>query len=132
MVLAGEDQRRFTGSSAVPELHGADRWVLIGARANPGVIERIDPGDQHAVTVALDLRDFLARAWNNDAVRRGSVAIAYTGFTPVSHPVTGEPLHLVVLWVDDPAILASQHAGTHFLMNSYRTLGRRRERRSSA
>lgn len=117
--LAGEDQRRFAGLSVVPEPHGADRWVLIGARANPGLIERIDPGEGHAVTVELDVHEFLARTWGNEAVRRSSVAIAYTGFMPAQHPVTREAVHLIGLWVEDPATPPSQHSGSHFLIRHF-------------
>ncbi|MBL9134375.1 MAG: sulfatase-like hydrolase/transferase [Verrucomicrobiales bacterium] len=108
--LAGppEDRWLLRGLTAVPEPHGDSRQVLLAARAWPGVIERIDrhpdPSRGHQVTVELDVRDFLARHWNDDRLRGASVTLAYHNFAPAVDPVTGEEVHLVGLWIDAPAL----------------------------
>ena len=51
------------GLTAVPAPDG-DGEVLLGSRAQPGVIERIDPRAEYAVTVELDIREHFAKAWN--------------------------------------------------------------------
>ncbi len=118
---APEEQRLMRGLTAVPEPHGADRQVLLAGRSWPGVIERIDPDPArgHVVTVELDIRDFVARVWNDDRARQGSVTVAYTGFTAVTNPVTGERVHLVGVWFQHPDDTASPRNGSHFLVRHF-------------
>ncbi len=116
LMSAPEEDRLMRGLTAVPESHGASNQVLVGARAWPGVIERIDPAQDHAVTVELDVRDFLARRWGNDLVRQSNVRIAYNGFTAATNPVTGEAVHLVGVWIDHPDASMAPHNGSHFLV----------------
>lgn len=118
--LAGaSDEHRFLrGLTAVPEPHDQGRQVLLAGRAWPGVIERIDPDPArgHVVTIELDVRDFLARQWNDDGIRQSSVTLGYTGFTPATNPVTGEHVHLVGLWVQHPGDTVPPRNGSHFLI----------------
>ncbi len=106
----------MTGLTAVPDPRGNDHQVLLGARVWPGVIERIDPLNNHAVTVELDVRDFFARRWNDESLRGAEVAIGYTEFSPATDPVTGEAVHLIGVWIEHPAAAAPPHNGTHFLI----------------
>ena len=64
------------GLTAVPAPDG-DGEVLLGSRAQAGVIERIDPHAEYAVTVELDLREHFAKVWNLPEYRR-----------PLSRPTT--------------------------------------------
>jgi hypothetical protein len=97
------------GLTTVPDPRGSNDDVLLAARSWTGFIERIDPARSHAVTVELDVRDFLARAWNDNALRTSGVIIGYTSFTPVPHPVTGEIVHLIPLWIDGDAHFLIRH-----------------------
>ena len=90
-----QDQRLALGLTSVPNPDGSSNGVLLLCRAWSGVIERIDPTADHAVTVELDVRDYFARRWNDDRVRGSSVTIGYTGFTAATNPVTGEAVGLV-------------------------------------
>ncbi len=107
---------QMLGLTAVPEPHGEGRLVLLAARAWPGVIERIDPQNDHAVTVELDVRDFYARLWQDERVRSEALVIAYTGFTLTTNPVTGELVHLVGLRIDDPEDFTGSLGVAHFLI----------------
>ncbi|MBL9126707.1 MAG: hypothetical protein JNL97_03625, partial [Verrucomicrobiales bacterium] len=119
LSVVSEDRWFLRGLTAVPEPHGDNRDVLLAARAWPGVIERIDPHPDprlgHVVTVELDVRDFLARQWGDERLRRATVTVAYHGFTPVRDPSTDENLLLVGLWIDAPG-LALPADGSAFLI----------------
>jgi hypothetical protein len=118
VFAAPEEERLMRGLTAVPEPHDKGRQVLLAARAWPGVIERIDPDPVrgHVVTIELDVRDFFARRWNDDRIRQSPVVIGYTGFTLVTNPVTGEPVHLVGVWLQHPDATVPPHHGSHFLV----------------
>lgn len=105
------EQRVTTGLTTVRDPRGTKYHSLLFARSWPGVIERMDPQRDHAVTVELDVRDFLARLWNDDSVRQTPVLLAYTDFTPMRDPVTDEVVHLVSVGLNHPA-----HPGAHFLI----------------
>ncbi len=105
------EQRLITGLTTVRDPRGTLHPSMLFARSWPGVIERIDPARDHAVTVELDVRDYFARLWNDETVRQASVTLAYTRFTPMKDPWTGEIVHLVGLWLNHPG-----HPGAHFLI----------------
>ena len=110
--------RDFTlrGLTAAPNPHGDDNKILLAARAWPGVIERIEPENNHAVITELDVRDFYARLWHDDRVRSAIVTIAYSGFAAATNPVTGERVHLVGVWIEHPDVNAASYNGSHFLI----------------
>ncbi|MSU59485.1 MAG: hypothetical protein EXS35_15160 [Pedosphaera sp.] len=116
VFAAPEEDRIMRGLTTVREPHGASNDVLLAARSWPGVIERIDPAQQHTATIELDVRDFFARRWNDDRVRQARVIIAYNGFTAVTNPVSGEIVHLTGVWLDHPDLNSPLHNGTHFLI----------------
>lgn len=89
------------GLTAIPDPNGSGRQVLLATRANPGVIERIDPHHNHAVTVELDIREHFQQAWGLEKYK-GAALSAYNRFLPAVHPITGEAVHLVSLWVTHP------------------------------
>ncbi|MCB1095032.1 MAG: hypothetical protein KDN22_05565 [Verrucomicrobiae bacterium] len=102
LSAAHPEDLEMRGLTAVPDPHGDEHEVLIGARSWSGTIERIDPAADHAVTVELDVRDFLARRWSDDSIRDATTITAFTGFTPVTDPLTGETVHLAGLHIDGP------------------------------
>ncbi len=115
-------QRLITGMTTVRDPRGTAHQSILFAHSWPGVIERIDPDRDHAVTVELDVRDYFARLWNDETVRQTTATLAYTHFTPMTDPVTGEIVHLVGLWLNHPS-----HPGAHFLIRhldgTYETAG---------
>lgn len=96
------------GLTAVPNPNGLTNEVLLLARSWPGVIERLDPDTNSSTPLAveLDVRDFFARQRQDDRIRTSSVTVGYTSFTPARHPVTGEAIHLIGLWLEDPSFNA--------------------------
>lgn len=110
------DDFTLSGLTAAPNPNGDDNAILLVARNWPGVIDRIEPGNGNAVVTELDVRDFYARLWNDDRVRGAAVRIAYSGFTAVTNPVSGERVHLVGVWLEHPDVNAASHNGSHFLI----------------
>ncbi|MFO1514621.1 MAG: sulfatase-like hydrolase/transferase [Verrucomicrobiota bacterium] len=110
------DDFTMSGLTAAPNPNGDDNEILLVARAWPGVIDRIEPGNSNAVVTELDVRDFYARLWNDDRVRGATVRIAYSGFTCVTNPLSGERVHLIGVWLEHPDVNAASHDGTHFLI----------------
>jgi len=93
------------GLTAVPAPDD-DGEVLLGSRAQPGVIERIDPRAEYAVTVELDVREHFAKAWDLSNYRRAALS-AYNTMTPWTNPTSGEQVHLIGV-----AVLHPTHADT--------------------
>lgn len=110
------EDRTALGLTAAPDPEGGTNNILLLARGWPGVIERIDPAEGHAVKVELDVRDFFARRWNDDRVRHQSVTIAYTGFIAATNPVTGEAVQLVGVRISHPDLTSPAYRGSQFLV----------------
>ena len=103
------------GLTAVPAPDG-DGEVLLGSRAQAGVIERIDPRAEHAVTVELDLREHFAKAWNLPNYRRAALS-AYNTMTPWTNPESGEQVHLIGVAVLHPTLADTPpHNGAWYLV----------------
>jgi len=88
------------GLTAIPDPKGGKHEVLLGAREHPGVIELIDPKNQHQVTQDFDVRQFFQNLWGN--LGGAATIAAYNNMTPVIHPVTGEKALIISLWVNHP------------------------------
>ena len=103
------------GITAVPALDGNGQ-VLLGSRARPGVIERIDPRVDHAVTVDLDLRTHFAKLWNLPQYKRAALS-AYNTMAPWTHPDTGKVVYLIGVAVLHPTLADTPpHNGAWFLI----------------
>ena len=103
------------GLTAVPAPDG-DGEVLLGSRAMPGVIERIDPRADYAVTTELDLRKHFAKAWNLPNYRRAALS-AYNTMTPWTDPGSGGQVHLIGVAVLHPRLADTPpHNGAWYLV----------------
>jgi hypothetical protein len=111
----GDETMLLRGLTAVPDPLGGKHEVLIGTRAYGGVVERIDPMKGHAATVELDIRAFFAKAWGADTYR-GPCLSAYNRFVAAVHPVTGEKIHLMSVWVEHPERAVPPHNGSYYLV----------------
>jgi len=89
------------GLTAVPDPAGGNHDVLVGTCHYPGVVYRIDPNRNYAVTTELDIHAFFAKAFSV-ATLRGPSLSAYNNFLPVTDPDTGESVLLFGVWVNHP------------------------------
>jgi hypothetical protein len=79
--------------------------TLLGAREQPGTVDRVDPGASAGkqVTTDYDVRSGLLDAWDADAGNRGGMSIiAYNDMVPIQHPASGEPAVLIPLGTRHP------------------------------
>ena len=98
----GDETEIMRGLTAIPDPKGGAHQVLLGTCNYPGVVYRIDPRQNHAVTTELDIRAYMAKAFGVTALRGPSLS-AYNNFLPATDPDTGEKVHLLGLWVNHPA-----------------------------
>jgi hypothetical protein len=90
---------QLRGLTAVPAPDGKGEVLLVAWDTRDAVIERIDPRNDFKTTVELNLREFFAKQWGRTA---GISSFAYNDMLPAAHPVTGERVHLIGLWLVHP------------------------------
>jgi len=88
------------GLVAVPDLADGHQ-VILGTRAWPGVVERVDPKKGHKATVEVDIKTYFAAVFGIPAYT-GPALASYNWITPFTHPGTGETVYLIGLWVSHP------------------------------
>ena len=105
------------GLTAVEAADGMGQ-VLLGSRAQVGVIERIDPSSDHRVTVDFNIRDHFAKLWDLP-LYRGAALSAYNRMVPWTDPQTGERVHLIGLAVLHPTLNSTPpHNGAWYLVRN--------------
>ena len=114
-VRSSDELRILRGLTAVADTQGDGHAVLLATRNFGGVIERIDPAKNFAVTRELNIRDFFAKMWGV-AVYRGPALSAYNRFVPAADPATGEKIHLVGVAVKHPKTAALSQDNAYFLV----------------
>lgn len=97
----GDETEILRGLTAIPDPKGGAHQVLLGTCNYPGVVYRIDPANNHAVTTELDIRAYFAKVLGVPTLR-GPCLSAYNNFLPVTDPDTGEKVHLLGLWINHP------------------------------
>ena len=73
--------------------------VILAARENPGVIERIDPTKNHEVTIETNVAQYFSKLWNTN--KRGCL-MAYNDMAPFHIPGTDTTVHLIGLQMHHP------------------------------
>ncbi|MCX5684928.1 MAG: hypothetical protein NT049_14775 [Planctomycetota bacterium] len=111
----GDETTILRGLTAVPDPLGGKQEVFIATRAFGGAVQRIDPTKGFAATVELNIRMFFAKAWGVE-ILRGPCLSAYNRFVPAVHPVTGEKIHLMGVWVEHPQQADPPHNGSYYLV----------------
>lgn len=119
LASAAVTDRLMTGITLADDPRGSENDVILAARSWPGVIERVELANDHAVIVELDVRDFFARRWNDDSIRTAATRIGYNSFTRATDPITGEDVHLIGLWIERPPANTPPHNGSHFLIRHH-------------
>jgi hypothetical protein len=111
---ASSNDPTMRGLTAVVHPSIPDKQALIWER--DGIIERVDPLDNHRVTTEIIVGDFLKNALG---VTRAQCAIgAYNSFTPVRDPSTGETVYLAGFGVNTPDNMDSPNNGQYFVARS--------------
>ncbi len=109
----GDEPNIMRGITCVPDPKGSGRNVIIGTRANPGIVEVIEPFNNHNVYLELQKRDFFASQWNQEFLRGPSLS-AYNNFVP--DKLEGQDIWWQSLWVEHPDNGNHPQNGSHFLV----------------
>jgi hypothetical protein len=113
-----EESKIMRGLVSVPDPQDGHE-VLLGTRAWPGVVERIDPHKSHAVAVECNITEYFAQVFRMKSYT-GPALAAYNWMTPYTHPKTGETVQLIGLWVNSPDRLTPPHNGSYYLVRRNR------------
>jgi hypothetical protein len=97
----GDETEILRGLTAIPDPAGGGHQVLLGTCNYPGVVYRVDPKKNCAVTTEIDIRAYFAKVFGV-AKLGGQCLSAYNNFLPVADPDTGEKVHLLGLWINHP------------------------------
>jgi hypothetical protein len=109
----GDEPNIMRGITCVPDPKGSGRNVLIGTRANPGIVEVIEPFNNHNVYLELQKRDFFASQWDQEFLKGPSLS-AYNNF--IHDKLDGEDIWWQSLWVEQPNNGNHPQNGSHFLV----------------
>jgi hypothetical protein len=90
------------GLTTLPATDHQSHELLLGAREQPGVIELIDPNRNYDVIQTFNYREYFRSLWGGLG---GAASIAaYNEMTSMTHPDTGEKVHLIGLWINHPSL----------------------------
>jgi len=101
------------GLTAVLEPNGDNYEVLLGALASDASIYKIDPINNHSVTVELNYKVYFTNIWG-DWTNNITLA-AYNDMTPVILP-SDEIVHFIGLWVNHPNGTTPPYNGGWYLI----------------
>jgi hypothetical protein len=109
----GDETNIMRGITCVPDPKGNNNEVIIGTRAFPGIVEVIEPNNNHYVYTELKIKDFFTSQW--DTPYKGPALSAYNYF--LSDTIDGEEIWWQSLWVTHPDIYKGHpYNGSHFLV----------------
>jgi hypothetical protein len=112
-VQTGDEANIMRGITTVPATDGSGRQVIIGTRANPGVVERIEPYNNHQVVTELNIRSYFTKVFNLGSYN-GPTLSAYNYFLPDT--LNNTPIWWMSLWVNEPNTLNPTTNGAHFMV----------------
>jgi len=101
ITARGDETVILRGLIAADDPNGGKRQVLLGTCDYPGVVYRIDPNQNYAVTTELDIHAYFAKVFGVPTLR-GPCLSAYNNFLPATDPDTGEKVFLFGVWVNSP------------------------------
>jgi hypothetical protein len=93
--------RNIYGLAGVSDPRDPSRETLICTRNMLAQVLGIDPTKTDKATIEFDARRYFEKEFQSD--RAKVERIAANGFTPVTHPDTGEKVHLAGVWAAHPA-----------------------------
>ena len=76
----GDEQKIMRGITTIPDPLNSNNQVIIGTRSHPGVIEIIQPFNNHNVYTELNVKSFLGTVWGVNYT--GPSLMAYNYFEP--------------------------------------------------
>jgi hypothetical protein len=109
----GDEPNIMRGITTIPDPKGSGKDVIVGTRAFPGIVEIIEPHNNHNVYTEFYIKDFFSSQWNVNY--KGAALSAYNYFVPDT--LNGEEIWWQSLWVNHPdASKGHPYNGSHFLV----------------
>lgn len=108
----GDEPNIMRGITCIPDPKGSGKNVLVGTRAFPGIVEIIEPHNNHHVYTEFYIKDFFSSQW--DVNYKGAALSAYNYFVPDT--LEGKEIWWQSLWVNHPQNNRPPFNGSHFLV----------------
>lgn len=116
-VNSGDEKNIMRGITSVPDPLGSNNDVIIGTRANPGIVEVIQPFNNHTVYTEFDIRAFLGDEWfGGNYPNYAPTLSAYNNFYPDT--LHGNKVWWMSLWVENPNYTTHPYNGSYFMQRS--------------
>jgi hypothetical protein len=114
-TTSGDEKNIMRGLTCVPDPLGSSNQVLLGTRANPGIVQVIQPFNNHNVYTEFDIRAFFANEWWSGTYN-GPCLSAYNNFFP--DVINGEQKWWMSLWVEHPNYASHPYNGSYYMQRS--------------
>jgi hypothetical protein len=114
-VNSGDEKNIMRGITCVPDPLGSNNDVIIGTRANPGIVQVIQPFNNHNVYTEFDIRAFFGNEWWGGTYN-GPTLSAYNNFYPDT--ISGNRIWWMSLWVENPNYTTHPYNGSYFMQRS--------------
>jgi hypothetical protein len=108
----GDETNIMRGITCIPDPKGTGKNVIVGTRAYPGIVEIIEPHNNHNIYTELYIKSFFSSQW--DISYKGAALSAYNYFVPDT--IDGKELWWQSLWVENPKNNKHPYNGSHFLV----------------
>ena len=97
------------GLTAIPNPGGTGQVLLAGLESNTGYLTRVDPQASYQEVRELDFPTYMSAALGTGC---NVVVPSYNQMTPVTHPDTGEAVHLIGMQATNP----NDRAATYYFV----------------
>jgi len=115
-VKSGDEKNIMRGITCVPDPLGSKNEVIIGTRANPGIVQVIQPFNNHNVYTEFDIRAFFGNEWWGGTYPNAPTLSAYNNF--YSDTISGNKIWWMSLWVENPNYTTHPYNGSYFMQRS--------------
>jgi len=105
---------KMSGLTSVPDPYGTGYEVLVCARNDRGIIERIDPVNDYEIIQEFDFKSYFEYIW--DGLGDDLTVAAYDTMTTVYNPKNGEAYNLIGLRISHPENYIPPYKGAYYLV----------------
>jgi hypothetical protein len=114
--LVSDEKNIMRGITCVPDPLGSSNEVIIGTRSNPGIVEVIQPFNNHKVYTEFNIRQFLGNEWWGGTYPNAPTLSAYNNFYPDT--LNGNKVWWMSLWVVNQNYITHPNNGAYFMQRS--------------
>jgi len=116
-VTGGDEKNIMRGITCVPDPLGSNNKVIIGTRANPGIVQVIQPFNNDSIYTEFDIRAFFGNEWyGGNYPNYAPTLSAYNSF--YLDTMNGNEIWWMSLWVENPNYTAHPYNGSYFMQRT--------------